>query len=178
MSICSSFTKNIITAIYHWCTYLSSNLYIILSLWLNSKEGGSIKQLPKVAKDLSHTSLPDLTGANSIFFCHLLRLHCSNPLPLFITSIEGGIWKIERGRGNGNMVLGQVFLKWGGWHFFYLIFSRFIIFTFRNYFTLCKIVLYFEEHFFFANIILWKKVILSCLKMNLCVCVRKVGVSN
>ena len=38
---------------------------------------------------------------------------------------------------------GQVFLKGGvgGWHFPYLIFSRFIIFTFRNYFTLCKIVL-------------------------------------
>ena len=37
----------------------------------------------------------------------------------------------------------QVFLKEGegGWHFSYLIFSRFIIFTFRNYFTLCKIVL-------------------------------------
>ena len=30
------------------------------------------------------------------------------------------------------MVQGQVFLK-GDWHFSYLIFSRFIIFTFRNY---------------------------------------------
>ena len=29
-----------------------------------------------------------------------------------------------------------------------------------------------------ATIILWKKVILSCLKMNQCVCVRKVGVSD
>ena len=34
---------------------------------------------------------------------------------------------------------GQVFLKGGKWHFSYLIFSRSIIFTFRNYFTLCKI---------------------------------------
>ena len=35
------------------------------------------------------------------------------------------------------MVQGQVFLKAvGGWHFSYLTFSRFIIFTFRNYFTL------------------------------------------
>ena len=41
------------------------------------------------------------------------------------------------------MVQGQVFLKGGGyfWHFSYLIFSRFMIFAFRNYFTLCKIVL-------------------------------------
>ena len=46
------------------------------------------------------------------------------------------------------MVQGQVFLRGGGegggggLHFSYLIFSWFIIFTFRNYFTLCKIVLY------------------------------------
>ena len=31
------------------------------------------------------------------------------------------------------MVQGQVFLKGGGWHFSYLIFPRFMIFTFRNY---------------------------------------------
>ena len=30
------------------------------------------------------------------------------------------------------MVQGQVFLKEGGWHFSYLMLSRFIIFTFRN----------------------------------------------
>ena len=36
----------------------------------------------------------------------------------------------------GSMVQGQVFLKEGeSWHFIYLIFSRFIIFTLRNYFT-------------------------------------------
>ena len=124
MSICSSFTKNIITTIYHWCTYLSSHLYIILSLWLNSKEGGSIKQLPKVAKDLSHTSLPDLTGANSIFFCHLLRLHCSNPLPLFITSIEGGIWKIERGRGEWKYGAGASLFKVRGMALFLFNFFK------------------------------------------------------
>ena len=34
------------------------------------------------------------------------------------------------------MVQGQVFLKaGGGWHFSYLVFSRFINFTFRNYFN-------------------------------------------
>ena len=44
----------------------------------------------------------------------------------------------------GSMVQGQVFLKGEGrvgWRLSYLIFTRFIIFTFRNYFTLCKIVL-------------------------------------
>ena len=41
-----------------------------------------------------------------------------------------------------NYDAGAGMLKWGDWHFRYLIFSRFIIFTFRNYFTLCKAVLY------------------------------------
>ena len=39
------------------------------------------------------------------------------------------------------MVQGQVFLKGGHWHFSYFIFSKFIIFIFRNYCTLCKAVL-------------------------------------
>ena len=45
------------------------------------------------------------------------------------------------------MVQGAGLLKkgwgWGGggegWHFSYLIFSRIIVFTFRNYFTLCNL---------------------------------------
>ena len=54
---------------------------------------------------------------------------------------------------DGSIEHGQVLLKkaWGGWHFSYLIFSRFIIFTFRNYFTLCKIVL-----------CIWRKIIFFC----------------
>ena len=56
-------------------------------------------------------------------------------------------WKYGAGAG---------LLKRGGsWHFSYLIFSRFIIFAFRNYFTLCKIVLriwrkiiFFSQHNF------------------------------
>ena len=40
------------------------------------------------------------------------------------------------------MVQGQVFFKGGDWNFSYLIFSKFIIFKFRNYFILCKIALY------------------------------------
>ena len=54
------------------------------------------------------------------------------------------------------------------WHFSYLIFSRFIIFTFRNYFTLCKIVLcIWRKITFFCHHNFMKNVILSCLKMNL-----------
>ena len=69
----------------------------------------------------------------------------------------GGIWKIEK-RG----------WKYGaggaGGHFSYFSFSRFIIFAFKNYFTLCKIVscIWRKCHHNFM-----KKVILSCLKMNL-----------
>ena len=40
------------------------------------------------------------------------------------------------------MLQGQVFLKEGGLHSFYFIFSSFIIFKFRNFFALCKIALY------------------------------------
>ena len=69
-------------------------------------------------------------------------------------------WKYGAGAG---------LLKRGGsWHFSYLIFSRFIIFAFRNYFTLCKIVLrIWRKIIFSASIILWKKVIHSCLNMHL-----------
>ena len=71
-----------------------------------------------------------------------------------------GLWTIKK-RG-GSMVQGQVFLKGGDWCF-YLIFSRFIIFNYRNYFILCEIVLYVALCF---SITSWKKVIRSCLKMN------------
>ena len=49
------------------------------------------------------------------------------------------------------MVQGQVFLKggWEGWHFSYLVFLRFIIFTF-NHFTLCKTI-------FLCNHNFWEK---------------------
>ena len=43
-------------------------------------------------------------------------------------------------KGGASMVQGLVFSK-GCRHFLYLISSRFITLTFRNYFTLCKIVL-------------------------------------
>ena len=50
------------------------------------------------------------------------------------------LWKIKK--GGGTIVQGQFFLKGGGWHFSYLVLSRFIIFKFRNYFILCKIASY------------------------------------
>ena len=89
---------------------------------------------------------------------------------------EGGIWKIEK-RG-WKYCAGAGLFKRGGWHCSYLMLSRFIIFTFTNYFTLYKIVMHLQVIliiciilllllFFPATIILWKKVILSCLKMNL-----------
>ena len=63
---------------------------------------------------------------------------------------------------------GQVFLKEGSWHCSYLMLSRFIIFTFTNYFTLYKIVLciwrlfssfvlFYDCFFFPATIIFMKK---------------------
>ena len=62
---------------------------------------------------------------------------------------EGGIWKIlKRGWKYG---AGAGLLKRGCLHFSYLIFSRFIIFIFRNYFTFCKIVL-----------CIWRKIIFFC----------------
>ena len=76
---------------------------------------------------------------------------------------EGGIWKIKE--GGGNMVQGQVFLKAEGRPTLFLSnFFEVYHFAFRNYFTLCKIVLrIWREIIFFFSIILWKKVILSCL---------------
>ena len=72
----------------------------------------------------------------------------------WLPSPEGATWKLKK--GGGSILQGQVLLKgWGreggGWHFSYLIFSRCIIFTFRNYFTLCKIVL-----------CIWRKIIFFC----------------
>ena len=63
---------------------------------------------------------------------------------MITTPGEGGISKIKkRGRKYG---AGAGLLKnggGGGWHFSFLIFSRFVIFIFRNYLeiTLCEIVL-------------------------------------
>ena len=85
------------------------------------------------------------------------------PPPLSFLNAEGANVITSTGGGEGlknkkeewKYGAGASLLKRG--HFPYLIFSRFIIFTFRNYLTLCKIVLYtfaklcyaFEEKFFF-----------------------------
>ena len=87
---------------------------------------------------------------------NIYALHNLDPPPPFkgeqqilITSPVGA-WggggmnseKLKKGCGSMVQCQGQVFLKGGGQYFSYLIFSRFIIFKFRNYFILCKIVLY------------------------------------
>ena len=63
------------------------------------------------------------------------------------------------------MVQVKVFLDGGGLHLSDLISSRFIIFSFRNYFTLPKLFYAFEEKLFFsATIILWKKFFFKLFK--------------
>ena len=77
-----------------------------------------------------------------------------------------GIWKIKKREWKHGAETGLLKGE-GGWHFSYLIFSRFIIFPFRNYFTLFKIILcIWRKNLFSPFIILWKKFILSCVKMN------------
>ena len=62
---------------------------------------------------------------------------------------RGGSEKLKKGWKNGARA---GLLKRGGWHFSYLIFWRFIIFTFRNYFTpLSKLCYAFEKKIFFLS---------------------------
>ena len=122
-----------------------------------------------------------LSPESCLAICHLRSsiVWTSPPPPVFLKGgskfwlppLDGGIWKIKkRGWKYG---VGAGLLKRGAWHFSYLSFWRFVIFTIP--FTLCKITLPFakscypfeEKLFFSATIILWQKVILSYLKMNL-----------
>ena len=77
---------------------------------------------------------------------------------------EGGIWKNQR--KVWKYAAGAGPLKKKGLILFLFHFLRFIIFTFRNY-PLQNCYAFQEKLFFYVTIILWKKVILSCLKMNL-----------
>ena len=89
----------------------------------------------------------------------LLSCIVQTPLPSIFLRMGGGeIWlpppdggsgKLKK--GGGSTVQGQVFLKGEGLELSYLMLSRFIIFTFRNYFTLCKILL-----------CIWRKIIFFC----------------
>ena len=72
--------------------------------------------------------------------CH----HSSDPPSKFwLPPPKGGIWKILK--SGWNYGAGAGLLKRGLWHFCYLIFSRFIIFTFRYYFILRKLCYAFDE---------------------------------
>ena len=82
------------------------------------------------------------------------------PLPPLLFLKEGVNFDSIPSRGEGSQKLkrgwkygaGAGLLKGGwGWHFSYWVFPRFIIFTFRNYFTLCKILSY-----------IWGKIIFFC----------------
>ena len=112
-----------------------------------------------------HITFPFLTIRSLLFFKTVLTLMFivwnPPPSPLFffkwggvnfITSTRG--WRLKN--KGGSMVQKQVFLK-GRLALFLFNFFKITIFTFRNYFTLCKIVLYmfaklcyaFEENHFF-----------------------------
>ena len=90
------------------------------------------------------------TYFNIKHFCLSWSYHSSDPpLPFFKTNLHYLPWKIKKkgwkyGAGAG-------LLKREGWHFSYLIFSRFAIFAFRNYFTRCKIVLCIWRNILFCH---------------------------
>ena len=80
--------------------------------------------------------------------------------------LRGGIWKFfKKGWKHG---AGTGFLKRGGWHFSYLIFKNLSFLHLEITLPFAKLCYAFEDKIFFsATKILWKKVTLSCLKMNL-----------
>ena len=101
---------------------------------------------------------------------NIYALHNLDLPPLFkggqlilITSPRVGGDSEKLKKWGGSMVQGQVFLKGGDWYF-YLIFSRFIIFKSRNYFILIRKIAWCIA--LCSTITSWKK-IQSCLKMNL-----------
>ena len=65
----------------------------------------------------------------------------------------GGIWKIKKRGWKYGEGAGLLKKEQGGWNFSYLAFSRFIIFTFRNYFRYpldTKIVMHLEKKIFLS----------------------------
>ena len=92
---------------------------------------------------------------------NIYALHNLDLPPLFkggqlilITSPRGWRDPEKLKKEGGSIVQGQVFLKGGNWYF-YLIFSRFIIFKSTNYFILiCKIAWYIA---LCSTITSWKK---------------------
>ena len=66
----------------------------------------------------------------------------------------GGAWKFKK-RGwkfsAGAGLLKRMERGGGGWHFSYLTFSSFIVFAFKNYCALCKILCIWKKWFFFCH---------------------------
>ena len=82
-----------------------------------------------------------------------------------IWSIHFQEWKIKKRGWKYSARAG--FLEWGGYHFSYLMFSRFIIFTCRNFFTLCRTAICIWRKNFYCHLIFMKKShskFSSCLK--------------
>ena len=107
------------------CNLKKSNNEYLLSYWIQRWH----------IVNSYHSSDPPLFKGGEVNFKYLCR--------------RGGIWKIKKREWKYGA--GASLLKRGSWHFSYLIFSRFIIFAIRNYFTLCKIVLY-----------IWRRMIFFC----------------
>ena len=110
------------------------------------------------------------------FYKLFVSIHnLDSPLPLFLKGEEvnfdylpqsGRIWKFKN--GGERMVQGQVFLIGEGLEPFLFNLLKVFIFTLRNYFTLYKILFCIWRIIFFCHHnFMKKKVILSCLKMNL-----------
>ena len=101
-----------------------------------------------------------------IYFLSVYCMTCTQCHPLFLLGRQHSVPDFEKGWGivriplfigGGRARWWKVKVWYRGRDFSYLIFSRFIFFVFRNYFTFCKIVLY-----------TWKKIFFSAAKI-LCI---------
>ena len=87
---------------------------------------------------------------------------------IILSILVSKLWLLPPDRGEESEKLKKgVEVWWRERSLFLFNFFKFIISTFTNYITLSKTVLYIWKKFISATINLWKKVILSCLKMNL-----------
>ena len=136
------------------------------------------------------TQVANYCRSSSHRFCLLSEITLMpRPNPLFLSGLDGMLTKIKSnmyalhnldlpprfkrrqliiiishgGGGDSKKFKKEVEVWCRGWYF-YLIFSTFITFKFRNYFIHCKVVLYLV---LCSTITSWKKVIGSGLKMNL-----------
>ena len=84
---------------------------------------------------------------------------------------EGGVWKIKKGGGRWKYGAGAGFHKRRGWHLSYLIFTRFIIFTFSYFFTLSRSGV-FARRFEKSKIDFWQKATVELSKHPFDICLN------